>query len=228
MSVGSIRGLLILSFLILLSCATPPPPPTPGCGTLWGFLTLVPRTGVWPDSSPDATYGPRHLQDAEPVDYRRPGFAVVWVDGRPAGPSRAGLLISSRLEPAFAALSEGGILAVTNRDAASHTISCPALGILRSVKPAETVELKAPRSMDLTLFVLDLPGSEARVFVAPGPLAVASPEGRWELRDLPPGPATLQVWHPRFPPLRRSVTVAAGSLQRLDLELGVERTGSER
>jgi len=74
----------------------------------------------------------------------------------------------------------------------------------------------------MRVFVLDLPGVEGRIFAAPGPYCLVQKDGRWELADLEPVSGTLQVWHPRLPSPRREVRVIPSTLERMDLEIGVE------
>lgn len=216
---------LLVALLLGASCAAPPPPPELGRSTLWGTLSVQPHQGVW-ERAQEPEYGSRRIREAPRVDYRRPGFAVVFLEGS-AAPSEATLTIASGLQPVSAALGKDGVLRIVNRDATSHTVSSPGLHLLKSLRPAESVELKMSNPGEVSIFVPDLAQAEAKVLVAPGPFCVVSAEGRWELRNLPPGPATLHVWHPRFPPLRRDLTLETDSVRRIDLEIGVDAGGSQ-
>jgi len=213
---------------LCLACATAPPAPTPGTGTLFGDLTLVPRDGVHMPASSGGAYQDRDMADVELVDYSRPGFAVVWLEGGPLPGQGARVTIranefETRLEPAWAALAAGGTLAVLNATPEAHTVSCPSLGVVQRVAPGESLELKVADAGGHALFLLDRPQVEGGVFAAAGPFAVLTSTGRFELRDLAPGPTKLHAWHPRFPPVARSIDVVPDEAMRVDLEMGVGR-----
>ncbi len=224
---GSGRGWASLLFAAAAAaCSAAPPAPAPGTGTLWGTVRLVPRNGVSPGAKSRTSYEDRSLRDVEFVDYLRPGFTVVYLEG-PRPPDDAveialeGGLLGRRLSPSLAAVGSGGRLVVRNRDDASRTFSCPAAGFLRRLAPGDSARITPAGAGALRILVLDVPGLEAEIFVAPGPYAVAGATGRWELRDQPPGPAVLRAWHPRFPAGARRVSVAADRTEGLEIELGV-------
>ena len=220
-----LRIFLLGACAALLGCAGAPAP-APGRAAAWGYVRLVPHEGWTPAPAGGGAYGDRRLADVTLVDYGRPGFAVVWADGPTPAPGRLALQIRgaaarAALEPAHGAVGVGGELLVTNESADAHLLSVPAAGVLRRLPPGTSASIPVERAGELTLFLLDAPGQGARVFAPPGPFAVASEAGRFELADLPPGPRRLHVWHPRFPPAVRSVELAPGRAQRVDLELGV-------
>ncbi len=176
-------------------------------------------------------YSDRRLADVEIVDYARPGFAVVWLDG-PAEPTSSARLairaneFETRLEPAWAAVAAGGTLDLTNLTREDHTVSCPSLGIVRKLEPGQLLTVRVPETGSHPLFLLDRPQIEGGVFAAGGPFSVLTISGHYELRDVAPGAARLHVWHPRLPPVERRVDVVAGQVQEIDLEMGVGH-GSE-
>jgi hypothetical protein len=176
----------------------------------------------------DPVYGDRRLRDVEFVDYRHVGFSVVYLEGVPSPGGTITLTLGSGglsgawLDPLLAAVGQGGMVRVTNLDQVDHTVSCPPAGFLGRVKKGETAEFVAREAGELRIFVLDLPGVEGRIFAAPGPYCLVSKDGRWELADLEPATGTLQVWHPRLPSPRREVRIVPGTLERMDLEIGVE------
>ncbi len=220
------------SLLVCLACASAPSAPAPGKATLFGDLKLVPRDGVHMPASSDGAYGDRRLRDVELVDYQRPGFAVVWLDGAPASASDARLTIranefETRLEPAWTALQSGGTLTVVNASPDAHTVSCPSLGLLQRLAPGGELPLRVGETGAHGLFLLDQPQIEGGVFAAPGPFAVPTQTGQFELRDVPPGLVRVHAWHPRFPPVARSVDVGADQTVRIDLEMGVGRGEDE-
>lgn len=169
----------------------------------------------------------------ELVDYSKPGFAVVYVEGEARAAAPLALAIRSgvggvRFEPAHGALPVGGAIQIANRSDAEQVISCPQAGVLRSLAAGATLEIPAASGGELELFVPDAPDAVARVFAAPGPFAAVSDAGRYALLELPPGAHRLHAWHPRFPPAAQSVELAPGEVARVDLELGVGLGGTPR
>lgn len=197
-------------------------------GTLFGDLRLVPRAGVSVPGSGGAAYSDLRLRDVELVDYTRPGFAVVWLDGREQPRSSVRVTIranefETRLEPPWVALAAGGTLELHNTSSETHTVSCPSQGVVRRLAPGDSLELRITDAGAHALFLLDRPQVEGGVFAAPGPFAVLTRTGQFELRDLAPGPARLHAWHPRFPPVELGVEIVADETRRVDLEMGVGR-----
>jgi hypothetical protein len=215
--------------ILCLACVSAPPAPTPGRGTLFGDLRLVPREGVRLPDPTDASYADPRLRDVALVDYSKPGFAVVWLDGEtppPRPPSRVTIRENEfdvRLEPAWVAAPAGGTLALQNATAEVHTVSCPSLGRVDHVAPGQTLELALDEAGAHALFLLDRPQVEGGIFVAPGPYAVAGQSGRFELRDVEPGQARLHAFHPRFPPVALPVNVVPDQTVRVDVLMGVGR-----
>ena len=218
----------VLGAAALGGCAHKPAPPAPDRASAWGYVRLVPHEGLAAPSAGSASYGDRRLADVALVDYSRPGFAVVYVaDAAPAPagtPARLAIrdeALGPRLAPAHAALAAGGTLEIRNESAAVRLVSCPAAGVVRRLGAGEALAIPLPSAGEWPVHLLDAPGEPARVFAAPGPFAVASAVGRFELADLPPGRHQLVAWHPRFPPASAAVELAAGRTQRVDLELRV-------
>lgn len=220
---------LALSCALALACAGAPVPSAPDRSALWGHVRLVPREGVSPGGviGGASPYGDRRYADAELVDYTRPGFAVVYLEGTPlpgAPPThlavRAGIG-GLHLEPRHAALAAGGRIRLENRSDAPHVVTCPRLGLVRRLAVGESVEVPVPGPGSFELFVPGADQAVAHVFAAPGPYAVADGAGRYELVDVEPGTHVLHAWHPRFPPAARSVELLPGRAARVDLELGV-------
>ncbi len=177
-------------------------------------------------------YQDRHLADVAIVDYARPGFAVVWLDG--VAPRGAGARLAiranefeTRLEPTWVAVAAGATLELSNSTREVHTVSCPSLGIVRRLEPGQALALPVADAGAHALFLLDRPQIEGGVFAAAGPFAVLTNTGHFELRDLVPGAARLHAWHPRLPPVERRVEVVAGEILRVDLEMGVGRGEEE-
>jgi hypothetical protein len=215
----------------LLACASAPGP-APGKSQAWGYLRLVPREGVTPGGRGPASYGDRRLRDVEFVDYSRPGFAVVYVEAEQAPQGDLAIAIRSsrvmtQLEPAHAAVGAAGRILVANETRAEHVLSYPAAGVVRRIQPGERVELDVARAGEQGLFLLDVPDAASTLFAAPGPFAVVSDAGLFELRDLEPGARQLRAWHPRFPDAQQPVELAPDGRLRVDFELGVGREEPE-
>jgi len=153
--------LLIPAACLALACALATPRATPDRAGVWGKLRLVPHEGVLaaPIVGASEGYGDRRYSHARRVDYSRPGFAVVYLDGAataPRDPStvriRSGLG-GVHLEPAFAALGAGAPLRVVNDTNRARVLSAPEVGLLRSVAAGESVEVETAGAGELTLFV---------------------------------------------------------------------------
>ena len=222
----------ILAASLALACAAPaPPPPSPGTATAWGFVRLVPREGVTPlGPGAGSAYEKPGTRGVDLVDYSKPGFVVVYLEGTasPAGSATLRIRDGRRhpvLAPAHAAVGVGGTLRLENTTAVVHSFSMPAAGWLRSLGPGEALELPLSEAGERSLFLLDVPEAEAHLFVAPGRFAVAAPSGHFELRDVTPGRLQLNAWHPRFPARVHPLELGSGDVVRVDLELGVGTLG---
>jgi hypothetical protein len=216
----------LLVVLGLAACAGQAAPPAAGTGVAWGFVRLVPREGVTPPRAGGSPYSDPRLRDVRFVDYEEPGFAVVYLEGLPAPGGASRLAIRDgrfhpHLEPALDAVGAGGEIRVANASAQPHVVSCPSAGLLRRLAPGEELVIPVAGAGEHRIFVVDVADAEARVFASPGPYAIASEQGRWELRDVAPGRFVLGAWHPRFPPVTREVEVASGQVVRVDLGLQV-------
>jgi hypothetical protein len=213
-------------------CVHAPPRPAPGTGTLWGYVRLVPRAGVKPGKASDGAYADRRLRDVEFVDYSKPGFVVVHLEGgmTPRGTDRVTIEPSTAgpsLAPSFTVVGVDGTVVLKNADRSPHTVASPELGLLRRLEAGSELALRAGSGGAARIHLLDAPGTQALVYVSPGPYAVASADGRWELRDVPPGKRTIRAWHPRFPATVREVTIPPGEVRQVDLDIGVHNLDVE-
>lgn len=220
------RALLSIA-LFVLACTTAAHAPAPGTGTLFGTLRLVPHQGVEPATTGSAGYDDPRLRHARHLDYSRPGFAVVYVESPTAPPTTVEFVIRDTptgpaLHPRQLAIGTGSVLRVRNESSEQHIISLPRAGLLERLAPGAGLETALLRAGASPLFLLDAPEVEALVFVAPGRFATVSGDGRWELPNLPPGPARLFAWHARFPRTELDVDVLEGERQELALEVGVD------
>ncbi len=228
------RALILFAVAQLVhgsGCASREPRPAAGKSGLVGRLELRPTTGDARAGAAQSAYGDRRLRDADLVDYSRPGFAVVhlalsdpakWSPG-PAetvhitlsdGPARI------RIDPSELVVPTGWRLAIRNSSRDRHVVSIPGLGRVVPLEPGDAFEFPVDRSGDLAIHVLDRPGTDARLFSAPGPFVRVPDSGRFLLTDLPPGTHRLHVWHSRMPPLSRLVELSPDETESVDLVLG--------
>jgi len=212
---------------LAIGCAGSPPPVAPGEAALWGRLRLVPREGV-PDAG--GSYGDRRLRDVARVDYSRPGFAVLYVDTGATLGGRLDLAVvdagfGPRIEPAHGVVGLDGWIDISNRTDGEHVVSAPSVGLVRKLAPGGTVRVRARGAGEIAVHVVDGTGPGARLFVAPGPWAVADAAGRYGIGGLVPGEVVLRTWHPRFPPTQHRVALVAGEARRIDVAVGVDLSG---
>ena len=220
------RALLSIA-LFVLACTTASHAPAPGTGTLFGTLQLVPHQGAEPATTSSAGYDDPRLRHTRRLDYSRPGFAVVYVESTTTPPATAEFVIRDTptgpaLHPRQLAIGSGSVLRVRNESAEQHIVSLPRAGLLERLAPGAGLETPLLRGGATPLFLLDSPEVEALLFVAPGRFDTVSGDGRWELPDLPPGPARLFAWHARFPRTELEVNVREAERQELALEVGVD------
>jgi len=221
------RTLACLLALVGLACASAPTGTPPGASGAWGYVELVPREGV-KASGGGGAYGDRRLSGVRLVDYSRPGFVVVYTDGEPDADGRVELVLREgatgpRLEPGFSAVGAGGTIAIRNDTGEPQVVSAREDGRLESLAPGGTTTFAATEAGEHRFSLLSEAAEDARVFVAPGPFAVVTESGRFELTGVAPGRQRLVAWHPRFPSTTHWVELAAGETRRLDIEIGVDR-----
>jgi hypothetical protein len=225
-----VSGLLAAA---LVACAGAPALRDSSRSGVYGYLRLHPHEGTAPSptaGAPKDAYGDRRYADTGLVDYSRPGFAVVYLERGSGGGAASGMLAiragagGVAIEPSYAATSVGAGVELRNLDTAPHVVSVPAAGLVRALAPGDRLLLPAGRPGALEVFVPGESAAAATVFVAPGPFAAVSESGRFEILEVAPGPNRIGVWHPRLPPAARDVALAAGSVARVDLEIGVGRT----
>ena len=221
-----VRSILV-AVCLLCACAGGPPAQLPGKARVFGALSLVPHTGVEVPSASGGSYGSRRMRDVELVDYSKPGFAVVYA-GQGASPKGSAEIeirdtrVEARFEPAEFAIGAGGHLTIVNDTGDSHLLSYPAAGIFERIKSGSKLEIDVPEHGEQHMFLVDVLSAEATLFVAPGPYAVVSTSGEYELRNLEPGAVDVHAWHPRFPPVVRHVELAPDASLRVDLQMGVD------
>lgn len=178
--------------LLTLACAARAQTTAAGGATAWGFVQ------------------PSH-----------PGFSVVYLEGPPQPGQHASLVIRKhRIEPAFAVVGAGGSIEVRNASERAHTLAVPLHDLIRRIAPGDSLRIPVPDSGARSLFLLGEPGgAEATVFASPGPYAVVSRRGRFELRGLPSGRQRLRTWEPDGPGIYAWVDVRPDAVHRFDLEV---------
>jgi hypothetical protein len=221
------RYACIAAWLGLACAAGGPGAPAPGTSQAWGSVRLVPREGVTPGGAGGGSYGDRRLRDVVFVDYTRPGFAVVYAEAASAPGGELAFSIqdwrvSTRIEPENGAVGAAGRVVVRNDSVDPHLVSYPAADLVRRLEPGEQLAVPVPRAGEQAVFLLD-EGASATFFAAPGPFAVVSATGSFELAGLEPGPRRLRVWHPRFPTAAADVVLEPDGRHQVDFELGIGR-----
>lgn len=217
---------LHLILVLGISGCVKPNTSMPGRASVRGVVQLVPREGVVPAPAGKGAYGDRSLRGVELLDYSRPGFAVVYTDGD-APTDVVDIVIRetshlTRLEPKQSVAGAAGSIRIHNETSEPHIVSDPIQGTLRTIKPNEVLVTDAPSAGFHAIHVIDRPGLQTGVFVAPGPYAVVSPRGRYELNDLEVGRRTIRAWHGQFPTVSHLVHLRSDRQTRLDIQLGVD------
>lgn len=217
-----------------ISCATAPQP-DPSTGIVWGYVKLVPKAGATAGSG----YGDRRLADVKRVDYSHTAFAVVFAPSAPdPAPRPVELEIresfgSPRVEPRFSATTPASGIRVRNATAADRLVSIPRDGRLLRIAPGDSIEMTGLSEGEASLHLLGLSEAKtpppAQIWVTEGVTAEVDPSGRYTLRPLEPGRHQVGAWHPRFPPSPpHSLEVTRGSVQRVDIEIGVDASLTPR
>ena len=167
------KAFILCGFCSCVSTA----PPAPDTGTLWGYFTLKPREGVKPGGGDGSGYSDRRYRDVEYVNYRDPGFAVVYLEGPPPTvgavnvtleQTRRGLDFNTR----YSAVGVGGTVNLKNLDRENHIFSCPMANFMRRLGPGENAAITIKNAGEYAIFVLDYPGTKTTVFAAPGPFSL--------------------------------------------------------
>jgi len=220
------RSLLVAVCALAFACASAPPPAQTDAA-LWGYVKLSPKHGA---SGSADSYADRRLRNAPLFDYSHPAFAVVYTADAPqAASSVRTLVVEARggeihLKPGRLALGLEDSLRVANQTGQPQIVSAPGLDWVGEVAPGASITLKPRRGGELEIYRLGASEAPALVWVAPGAYVVADSSGRYELRGLPPGRIEVRAWHPRLPPSEpRAISLTAGQVGRLDLEVGVDR-----
>lgn len=215
---------------LALACASSTLELAPGRSGLTGSVRLVPHEGVDPGGG-GGGYGDRRLRDVRLVDYDKPGFTVVYVEGGETNASSQGV---SRLEiresatglffePGHAAVRVGGPVTITNHTDRQQIVSLPGAATVRKLAPGATTRIELIAPGPHRVFLLEDTRAESIVFAAPGPFSVTSSRGDFEMTGLEPGPARVHVWHPRFPPAEADVVLKPDATRRVVIEVGVGR-----
>lgn len=227
MNLNDFRGSLWLCLPLILAACNSTPPPKSGKGTLFGTVVAVPREGVKPGKKGGGPYKDPRFNSVEFVDYRRPGFVVVYTDTAPPQAGEVTITIKEsngrvRLSPSNTAVGLGNKILVSNESSSSQVISCPKAEFMQGLDAGKTLTIECKEAGAVTVFTLSDDESKSTVFVSPGAFTVASGSGAWELRDLDPKSGTLKAWHPRFPEASEGVSIKKGESQEIELQLRVE------
>lgn len=211
---------------LFVGCASANPP-----ARLTGTLELIPPVGA-PVAANGGSYGSHRYRDATPVDYSRPGFAVVYLeDGEPPSDlarfsireSAAGV----RLRPRYGVAGLSGVIEISNETKGPQVVSCPEASVLESVEPGASIRIVPVGPGRHSLYLPASPVGASIAFVSPGPFDRVSSLGRWALPGTPAGRWTLKTWHPRFPSFERVVEVDGDGETTVDLKIGTRAAVGE-
>lgn len=195
---AALRGLLAAALLLALPGAPPARAGTP-VGSLG--VTVIDDSGA-PLADAVVTLTPDH-----------PGAAT---GSTPSGP-----LILDQVDETFVpyvlVVPRGGTVVFRNSDRPRHHIYSvsPAARFEFFLPPGQTVSRRFDQTGLVAVGCNIHDQMVAHLYVTAAPYyALTGKDGLVTLGDLPAGPATLTIWHPRMatgaPPLTRGVTVAAG------------------
>ena len=127
-----------------------------------------------------------------------------------------------KFSPHLLVITQGDTVRFLNHDAVAHNVYSP---------DGDAYNLGSFKGGEERTRTFSTPGAYAQlcsihpemlgyVFVTPSPYAAAvDDQGRYELRDVPPGTYQLRVWNAHLPAISRSVTVPAGGKATVDLAL---------
>lgn len=215
--------------LALTACATAPPPPAKGQAQVWGELGARPREGLrlggGGAADPEDYANPDKLPaGTRLVDYQEIGPVVVEArGGAPVPAGRAEIALQgARFEPAVTAVGAGGEVVIVNRGSRTRTVYALREDQLVFEVAVPAGATSAPQPVGRTpgplqLLVHEEDQAVGHLVVAGGPFHVAPGGISYVLTDLPPGRYEIRAWHPRFPPLQRTVDLAKDRQTRLDL-----------
>lgn len=169
----------------------------------------------------------RVTQEAEPV----PGAVIYLVpEGPAASPPTTSPVIDQRnlrFRPPLVVVTPGSVVAFLNSDSLLHNVFSPGPGAPFDLGTYATGEKRERTFADLGTHVILChvhPEMVAYVVVVPTPWhAVTDSTGRYELRQVPPGPYRVVVALRRRHQPVGSVTLGSGALVQRDFTLGRRR-----
>jgi len=141
-----------------------------------------------------------------------------------ASPGKAEKLVlenrDCRFQPHAAVLTTGGTVEAVNLDSIFHTTHFYYSGTSRNL--SLPVGGKASQTLSrpgLVLVRCDIHGwMKAYIRVDTHPFhAVSDADGKFQIRDIPPGDYTLEVWHEELGEQKLSVTIQAGKTETLEI-----------
>ncbi len=154
--------------------------------------------------------------------------AVVWIDGITAGaaPRRTQLTLDQRgcrYTPRVQAAAAGSQVTIISSDATLHNVHARqgTRSVFNIAMPAKGMRVRRPLARPGLVEVKCDAGHtwmHAWIHLFDHPyFAVTGADGRFSIPNVPPGRYTVKVWHERYPPQTRQLTVAAGGAQTWDV-----------
>ncbi|MDH3222881.1 MAG: carboxypeptidase regulatory-like domain-containing protein [Gemmatimonadota bacterium] len=182
-------------------------------------------------STSGAVVGTVELSDLEGAVREDRSDVLVFLDGvasAPAGARRAVVTQQNRaFSPKVLPVLRGTVVDFPNDDGVFHNLFSLSrarpfdLGVYGS---GETRSVSFPETGLVQLFCNIHPDMEGSVVVLSNPyFAVTDREGRFEIRDVPPGTYVLRTWHRLSAETRQNVVVSASSQVTVEIRLQEDR-----
>jgi plastocyanin len=164
------------------------------------------------------------LPKNEKVDER--DFAVIYLtnekDGAKLPASKKKVEITQKGRRFFEHVTPivlGSSVLFTNQDKYYHHIYCPDASKLNVPQHRGEAVRKPDKLGKYELFCDIHPLMNAYVYVVPNDKFAMPKEGKFALKDVPPGKYNLNVWHPRLPATSYGVIVEASGDSKVNITL---------
>ena len=213
------------------------PAPVKGASSIEGEVFLEGTPPLMPPLKlgvdPVCTKAPAYDEQVLVKDGKLQNVVLRLLDA-PAAPPPAEPAVVDQVaciyRPRVLVAMEGQKVQVRNSDGTLHNVH--AYGVkpgFNRAQPAQAPALEAVfrHESDVVKLKCDVhPWMISHVVYSKSPyFAVTGPDGRFELKAVPPGTYTLQAWHERYGAKTQKVTVAAGEPVRVAVRYSVDERG---